>query len=101
MTKRLLDLPEPPTAIFAASDVQAMGILETAYARGARVPHDLAVVGFDDLEVAATLGLTTVRQPLRETGSRAAELLLTMIEGAASPPVEELASLQLIERRTT
>jgi LacI family transcriptional regulator len=101
MTEPLLGLPEPPTAIFAASDVQAMGVLEAARANGVRVPHDLAVIGFDDIEVAATLGLTTVRQPLRETGSRGAELLLSTIAGLASPPVEEIASLELIERSTT
>ena len=101
LAEQLLALPEPPTAIFAASDVQAMGVLETARARGVRVPQDLAVIGFDDIEVAATLGLTTVRQPLRETGSRGAELLLSTIEGVPPPPVEEMASLELIERSTT
>ena len=101
LAERLLGLPEPPTAIFAASDVQAMGVLEAARAHGVRVPQDLAVIGFDDIEVAATLGLTTVRQPLRETGSRGAELLLSTIEGVPPPPVEELASLELIERSTT
>lgn len=59
------------------------------------------MIGFDDIEVAATLGLTTIRQPLRETGSRGAELLLSTIEGVPSPRVEELASLELIERNTT
>ena len=61
-------LPDRPTAIFAASDVQAMGVLEAARAMGLRVPEDLAVIGFDDIEVAEVLGLTTVHQPLRETG---------------------------------
>jgi DNA-binding LacI/PurR family transcriptional regulator len=101
LAERLLGLPKPPTAIFAASDVQAMGVLEAARANGLRVPQDLAVIGFDDIEVAATLGLTTVRQPLRETGSRGAELLLSIIEGVATPAVEEIASLKLIERSTT
>jgi DNA-binding LacI/PurR family transcriptional regulator len=101
LAERLLGLPEPPTAIFAASDVQAMGVLEAARSNGVRIPQDLAVIGFDDIEVAATLGLTTVRQPLRDTGSRGAELLLSTIEGAPGPPVEEIASLQLIERSTT
>jgi LacI family transcriptional regulator len=94
-------LDEPPTAIFAASDVQAMGVLEAARMHGARVPQDLAVIGFDDIEVAAPLGLTTVRQPLRETGSRGVELLLSTIAGNAPPPEAEIASLELIERRTT
>ena len=66
--ERLLRCRDPPTAIFAASDVQAMGVLQAARAAGLRVPEDLAVIGFDDIDVAEVLGLTTVRQPLRETG---------------------------------
>jgi DNA-binding LacI/PurR family transcriptional regulator len=101
LTDHLLCLSERPTAIFAASDVQAMGVLEAARARHLRVPRDLAVIGFDDIEVSAALGLTTVRQPLRETGARSAELLLSAIEGADSQPVELLAPIAVIERRTT
>jgi DNA-binding LacI/PurR family transcriptional regulator len=96
----LLD-SDPPTAIFAASDIQAMGVLEAAAALSLDVPRDLAVIGFDDLEVSSPLGLTTVRQPLRETGERAAELLLAAITGADRRPVEELAPLSLIVRHTT
>ena len=66
----LLDLPEPPTAVFAATDQIAAGVLEAARRHGARVPQDLSVVGFDDTAVAEILSppLTTVRQPLREMG---------------------------------
>ncbi|HEX4279247.1 MAG TPA: LacI family DNA-binding transcriptional regulator [Solirubrobacteraceae bacterium] len=99
--ERLLRLPEPPTAIFAASDVQAIGVLEAARSGGLRVPEDLAVIGFDDIEVAEMLGLTTVRQPLRETGARGVELLLAAIDGIGGDPTEELAPLTVIERRTT
>jgi DNA-binding LacI/PurR family transcriptional regulator len=97
----LLDLRERPTAIFAASDVQAMGVLEAARAFGLRVPEDVAVIGFDDVEAAAVLGLSTVRQPLRETGARGAELLLSAIDSQVGSPVEELAPLELVARRTT
>jgi len=69
-------------------------------ARGLRVPDDVAVIGFDDIEVAAIVGLTTVRQPLRESGRRGAELLLAAIEGVA-PPAAELEALAVVERRTT
>ena len=99
--ERLLSLPEPPTAIFAASDVQAIGVLEAARSGGLRVPEDLAVIGFDDVELAEVLGLTTVRQPLRETGARGVELLLAAIDGVGGDPTEELAPLTVIERRTT
>jgi DNA-binding LacI/PurR family transcriptional regulator len=107
LTEQLLSLADRPTAIFAASDVQAMGVLEAATAAGLRVPKDLAVIGFDDIEVATVLGLTTVRQPLQETGLRGAELLLSAVEGAdgvagaESTPTAELPPLTVIERRTT
>jgi DNA-binding LacI/PurR family transcriptional regulator len=100
LARLLLAMEDPPTAIFAASDVQAMGVLQAASAIGVHVPDDLAVIGFDDIEEASVLGLTTVRQPLRETGVRAAELLLSAIDGADIRPVEELAPLTVIERRT-
>ena len=97
----MLSLPEPPTAIFAASDIQAMGVLEAARTTALRVPEDLAVIGFDDIEVAGALELTTIRQPLGETGRRGADLLLAAIEGVEPPAAKELAALTLIERRTT
>jgi LacI family transcriptional regulator/LacI family repressor for deo operon, udp, cdd, tsx, nupC, and nupG len=96
----LMELPEPPTAVFAASDMQAIGVIEAAERAGLRVPDDLAVIGFDDIELAAVVGLTTVRQPLRESGRRGAELLLAAIEGADPPPAA-LEPLTVIERRTT
>src|SRR4051794_35461663 len=65
----LLALPEPPAAVFAASDVQAIGVLQAAAQVGARVPEDLAVIGFDDVDLAEMVGLTTVHQPLREGGA--------------------------------
>ncbi len=101
LTERLLRLAVAPTAIFAASDVQAMGVLEAARAMGRRVPDDLAVIGFDDIEVAAALELTTVRQPLRDTGRRGADLLIAAIQGVEAPLAQELAPLTVIQRATT
>jgi DNA-binding LacI/PurR family transcriptional regulator len=101
LAERLLRLPDRPTAIFAASDVQAIGVLEAARANGIRVPEDLAVIGFDDIEMAEVVGLSTIRQPLRETGARGADLLIAEIEGDGGEPIEELAPLTVIERRTT
>ena len=69
LTTELLTLDEPPTAIFAASDTQALGVLEAASFEGFSVPDDLSVVGFDDVEVAPYVGLTTVHQPLAESGA--------------------------------
>ena len=101
LTTELLSLPEPPTAIFAASDTQALGVLEAAGYEGIAVPDELSVIGFDDLEVAPYLGLTTVRQPLYESGRRGLERLLSVIAGDGAGPLEERLELQLQVRRTT
>jgi DNA-binding LacI/PurR family transcriptional regulator len=71
----LLSLPDRPTAVFAGSDMQALGVLRAAHQLGLRVPEDLSVVGYDDLPLASWVGppLTTVRQPLREMGAAATE----------------------------
>jgi DNA-binding LacI/PurR family transcriptional regulator len=100
----LLRLPERPTAVFAASDTQALGVLEAARILGIRVPEELSVVGFDDIEIAAYIGLTTVRQPLFESGRRGGELLLQMLAGAGQQLGEahaEQLSLELVLRTTT
>jgi LacI family transcriptional regulator len=78
---RLLGLPDPPTAIFAFNDNIAIGALQAARARGIRVPEDLSVVGFDDVEYATivTPALTTVRQPLAEMGRTAVSLLARVL----------------------
>lgn len=97
----LLSLPERPTAIFAASDTQAIGVLEAARALEIVVPGELSVIGFDDIEVAAYIGLTTVRQPLLESGRRGAKLLLQTLAGSPVQPLRELLPLELIVRTTT
>jgi LacI family transcriptional regulator/LacI family repressor for deo operon, udp, cdd, tsx, nupC, and nupG len=97
----LLQCSEAPSAIFAASDLQAMGVLQAARRLGLRVPEDLAVIGFDDLEVAEVLGLTTVRQPLRDTGLRGADILLEILRGRPPSPARIQAPLTVIERATT
>lgn len=101
LTNELLDLPEPPTAIFAGSDTQALGVLEAAGARRVEVPSQLSVVGFDDIDVAAYVGLTTVRQPLFDTGLRGGELLLAALAGTQPIPAGEVFPLELVARRTT
>jgi DNA-binding LacI/PurR family transcriptional regulator len=96
----LLGDAEPPTAVFAASDLQAFGVLEAAEALGLRAPEDVAVIGFDDIEMAAPMGLTTVHQPLYETGARGAGLLLAALDGGGEA-VAVVEELSVIERRTT
>jgi DNA-binding LacI/PurR family transcriptional regulator len=100
LARELLGLPEPPTAIFAASDTQAMGVLEAARDHGLAVPAMLSVIGFDDIDVAEYLGLTTVRQPLFESGSRGVELMMSALLGSASPAREYLP-IELVQRGST
>jgi len=81
--EELLDLPEPPSAIFAANDVSAFGAYDAIKHRGLRIPEDLSVVGFDDIFQAAQVfpPLTTVHQPTFEMGATGTRLLLSMIQG--------------------
>ncbi|WP_435837274.1 LacI family DNA-binding transcriptional regulator, partial [Streptomyces asoensis] len=87
--RALLALPERPTAIFAANDLQALGVYQAAREAGLRIPDDLSVVGFDDLPVVAWVDppLTTVHQPLTEMAVAATELALTLGRGEAAPQV--------------
>jgi len=101
LAKTMLSLPERPTAVFAASDTQAIGVLEAAHALGLRVPEDLSIVGYDDVEVADILGLTTVRQLLFESGQQGMELLLAMLDEPQMGPVHEMLPTELVVRNTT
>jgi LacI family transcriptional regulator len=99
MARELLSSAAPPTAIFAASDDQALGVLEAAEAASVSVPDRLSVVGFDDLEVARYARLTTVAQPLEASGARGVDLLLEALAGGA--PRSEQLDCELIVRGTT
>ncbi len=101
LAHRLLDLDDPPTAIFAASDTQAMGVLEALRERGLRAPDDVAVIGYDDIEVAEYLGLSTIRQPFFESGVIGVELLLKRIDDPAQPPQRVELPVELVARQTT
>ncbi len=98
--KELLNLSEPPTAIFAATDFQALGVLKAARQLGFSVPDQLAVIGFDDLDIAEYFDLTTISQHLDESGRLAVELLLAQIESPARPPRHVKLPLTLVERQT-
>lgn len=96
----LLDLAEPPTAIFAGSDSQAAGVYQVVGERGLRVPHDVSVVGFDDTQVCTLLSppLTTIRQPLGEMAREAVRLVLgaPLPEDAEKTPRIELATSLIV-----
>jgi DNA-binding LacI/PurR family transcriptional regulator len=101
LAQDMLAMRRPPTAIVCASDTQAAGVLEAAAARGAVVPDDLSVTGYDDLELADHLGLTTIRQPLFESGVRAVQRLLATIDGQDPSPLREVQPISLVVRRST
>lgn len=98
----LLDLAEPPTAIFTGSDLQALGVINAATRRSLRIPEQLSVVGFDDIAQAALLSpaLTTVRQPLAQMASMAVGILADLQEERETPGALEVAT-ELVVRGTT
>ncbi|MET7423521.1 LacI family DNA-binding transcriptional regulator [Dactylosporangium sp. NPDC005555] len=102
-TLALLDLPTPPTAVFAAADEMARGAYEALYERGLRVPDDMSVVGFDDLEQArwSIPPLTTVRQPLTEMAGLATRMLLTLIAGEPLDSTRLELATPLVVRAST
>lgn len=102
VTQRLLQLPDPPTAIFAASDDLALRVIATLREHGKRVPGDVAVVGFDDVPIAgeSVPALTTVRIPLSDMGRRAAALVLQQIEQGEQVPSSVVVPTELVRRQT-
>ena len=100
VAKELLNLFDPPTAIFAATDFQALGVLKAARQLGIKVPEQLAVIGFDDLDMAEYADLTTISQHLDESGRLAVEILLAQIESPSRSPRHVKLPLTLIERLT-
>ena len=96
----LLDLNEPPTGIFAATDDLALRVLKVARERGLRIPKDLAVVGFDDVDIAGYLDLTTVDQSLDGSGKLAVEQVIAQISDPTRAIQNTFIELKLIERGT-
>ncbi len=95
---QLLKSPDPPSAIFAASDIQAIGVLSAADRLGVAVPGELSVVGFDDIESAAFLDLTTVRQPLTRSGTESARRLCALLRGERVRPWRQELPIELMAR---
>ena len=105
VTRKLLAAGEEFTALFAFNDISAIGAIRALREAGRRVPEDVSVVGFDDIQSAAfqNPGLTTVRQPLREMGVIAAETLLRRISAPAKTPYPKAITVEpeLIVREST
>lgn len=99
----LLALPDPPTAIFAANDVSAFGVMESVRDHGKRIPNDISIVGFDDIPQAGQVHppLTTVRQPLEQMGRTAAKMLLELFADPERRPEKIELPTELIVRDST
>ncbi|MFC4452551.1 LacI family DNA-binding transcriptional regulator [Deinococcus sonorensis] len=101
--RALLDLPQPPTAIFAANDLSAFGAMEAIKDRGLRVPDDLSVIGFDDIPHAGQVhpALTTIRQPLVEMGTAGTRMLLNLLHGGLPVTERLVLPTELVVRAST
>jgi DNA-binding LacI/PurR family transcriptional regulator len=101
--KKLFASGRPFTAIFAFNDLAAIGSMRAVHEHGLRVPHDVSIVGFDDIDSAAYQNppLTTVRQPLKEMGRMAAQTVLSRIGMARSEGQEIIVEPELVVRATT
>ena len=101
--RELLALADPPTAIFAGSDLQALGVIAAGSAAGLSVPDDLSVVGYDDIALSRWMSpqLTTVHQPLRRMGEEAARLALRLASGASVETLRMDLATHLVVRGST
>lgn len=100
---QMLTRPDRPTAIFAASDLQAVGVMEAARSLNMAIPEDLSLVGFDGIELSEILELSTVQQPLKYMGEQGVKKLIEQIDSSASEsivPEQILLRPNLIVRRT-
>jgi len=101
--QQLLAMPQPPDAIFAVSDVLAVGVIHAALQAGLRVPEDLAVVGFDGIPFTGSLNppLTTIEQPMYQLGARSVQLLLQKIRQPHAPVIREVLPWKRVERASS
>jgi len=101
MARKLLALPDPPTAIFAASDTQAIGVLDAAQEMGIAIPEALSVIGYDGIRDAEYVNLTTIQQPLFESGILGVEMLFTHMNEKQPEIQEIILPIEIVERSTT
>ena len=98
---RLLNLDDPPTAIFASSDTKAVGVLDAAKRKGIKVPEQLSIIGYDNIRDAEFLELTTIQQPLFQSGVLGCETLLSIIDQPNQEIEEIILPVELVVRKTT
>ncbi len=99
----LLDLPDPPTAVFAIHDMVAIECLQAAKDRGLRVPDDIAIAGFDNWRVSLTSKppLTTINPPLEEMGFQAMSILLNKIQNPEQNAIRKILPVEIVTRQST
>ena len=97
----LLKAPERPDAVFAVSDIQALGAMRAIDDHGMKIPDDIALVGFDDIMISRYVELTTLRQPMYEMGKVAIEILLKRIKNEDTPVSHTVFSPTLMQRSTS
>ena len=97
----LLGRDDPPTALFALSDEMGFGAIHAAHERGLRIPEDVSIVGVDDHDVSAVVGLTTVHQDVDQHGARAARLMIAKLAGEAVDPARHNDPIRLVVRTST
>lgn len=102
LMQEILELPEQewPSAVFAASDNQAIGVLQALEEKGLKAPSDIAVVGYDNIELAKYLKITTIWQPMYQLGYQAIEVLLKAINGELKDKYNKELELKLVKRET-
>lgn len=99
-TQHFLSIEVPPTALFSSNDIMVAGVVRAAHENGVRVPEDLAIVGFDDLDQTTMIfpELTTIRQPCMEMGARAAQMLIEQLENGNTEPEHVILPTTLVIR---
>ncbi len=99
----MMDLPQPPTAVFSSSDEMAIGALKAAREHGKRVPDDLSLIGFDGIRFADFCDppLTTMVQPNVEIGAAAARMMIGMLRGGEAPADDIVLTASLLVRQST
>ena len=98
----LLDLQDPPTAVFASSDVQAIGAWQAMRHHGLDAPDDIALVGYDDIKVSRFIGLSSIAQNMHDVGEQATDMLLRRINGGGSDDaISNLVEPELIIRTSS
>lgn len=98
--KQLISRKSRPSAVFGAADIIALGAMKAAQEKRLKIPDDVAIIGFDDIEISAYMGITTVQQPMFDIGRLAVERLMAKIDKKDSIIRMEQLSTKLIIRKT-